>query len=146
MITGHGIDIVDIARIRTAMEKSVKFAKKVFTKREIDYCETKKNKYQSYAARFAAKEAFMKAIGTGWAKGITFTDIEITSNPDSVPEITLHNETKKYFDKLGYKNILISLSHTDNTAIASVIITSVNTNTVIASEAWQSNTEFGEES
>jgi len=125
MIAGHGIDIIEIPRIQKAMEKSKKFTEKIFTIKEIEYCEAKKNKFQSYAVRFAAKESFLKAIGTGWAKGIAFTDIEILNNESGEPHINLYNVAKEYFEKKAFKNILVSLSHTDSTAFASVIITNL---------------------
>ena len=122
MIIGHGVDIIDIVRIKKAIMESARFTKKVFTSAEIEYCEGKKDKYQSYAGKFASKEAFLKAIGTGWAKGIAFTDVEIVNDNDGKPDIVLHNTAKEYFESKGYKKILVSISHTDSVATGSVII------------------------
>ena len=122
MIAGHGVDIIDVDRIKNAIMESTRFTKKVFTDVEIEYCEGKKDKYQSYAGKFAAKEAFLKAIGTGWAKGIAFTDVEIVNDNEGKPDIVLHNAAKEYFESKGYKNILVSISHTDSVATSSVII------------------------
>ena len=122
MIAGHGVDIIDVDRIKNAIMESARFTKKVFTDVEIEYCEGKKDKYQSYAGKFAAKEAFLKAIGTGWAKGIAFTDVEIVNDNEGKPNIVLHNTAKEYFESMGYKKILVSISHTDGVATGSVII------------------------
>jgi holo-[acyl-carrier protein] synthase len=102
------------------MEKG--FKEKVFTKKEIEYCESKTNKFQNYAARFAAKEAFLKAIGTGWRDGLAFNDIEIINDPLGKPEIKLYGKSKEYFDNNGIKNIHVSISHIRDFVNAIVII------------------------
>ena len=118
----HGIDIIEISRIREAIEDNNLFKKRVFTEKEIEYCEGRKLKFQSFAARFAAKESFLKAIGTGLTENISLIDIEILNNSKGAPYILLHNHAKELFEKNKFANISISISHSDNYAIASVII------------------------
>ncbi|MCL2063786.1 MAG: holo-ACP synthase [Candidatus Cloacimonetes bacterium] len=138
MIFGHGIDIIEVSRIREAIKKTVGFREKVFTENEIAYCETKKEKYQSYAARFAVKEAFMKALGTGFSKGASWKDIEVLNNPDGKPYILLYGVTRDIFYNIKNEKhslrksdkdaeniiseIYVSISHTKELAIASVIL------------------------
>jgi holo-[acyl-carrier protein] synthase len=94
----------------------------VFSKTEIAYCESKTNKFEHYAARFAAKEAFFKALGTGWLKGTHFNEVEITNDESGKPSIVLLDETKKTLSPLGIRKILVSLSHLKEIASAVVII------------------------
>jgi len=119
----HGTDIVEVSRIKKAIEASDRFRNKVFTENEIIYCESRKAKYQSYAVRFAAKEAFLKALGTGWANGIRWSDIEILNDASGKPFVSLYSVAKDIFDTNNYQKVCVSLSHTKDTAIASVIIT-----------------------
>jgi len=124
MILGHGIDICDVHRIQLAIEKSESsMLKKVFTQREINYCEDKKTKFQSYSARFAVKEAFIKALGTGWSDGITWTDIETINDANGKPSVVLYEKAKEKFESFGYTNILVSISHTKDNVVASIIFT-----------------------
>ena len=116
-----GVDIVETERIKKAIETTPDFTKKIFTDKEIKYCESRNAKYQSFAARFAAKEAFMKALGTGWEHGISFRDIEIQNKENGKPYITIHGKAKEIFTTQGFKHTHISLSHTDTTAIATVM-------------------------
>ncbi|MBN1198199.1 MAG: holo-ACP synthase, partial [Bacteroidales bacterium] len=95
MIFGIGTDIIEVERIHKVMERDIGFRKKIFTGKEIDYCESKKHKYQHYAARFSAKEAFLKAIGTGWRFGIRFADIEVTHDTLGKPGINLFGKAKE---------------------------------------------------
>ena len=122
MIYGHGIDILDVSRIKKAIEDSARFLNKLFTENEISYCKSKRNKYQSFAARFVAKEAFLKALGTGWSHGIAWTEIEVNKDPQGKPFIILSGKAKELFDKCGCTSIHLSLSHTSKLAMASVII------------------------
>ena len=85
MIFGVGIDNIEVKRIKKQIDDSTKFKEKIFTVKEIEYCESKKNYAESFAARFAAKEAFLKAIGTGWSNGLQFTDIEILNDENGKP-------------------------------------------------------------
>jgi holo-[acyl-carrier protein] synthase len=122
-IIGIGIDIIEIERIEKAMEKSPeRFRERTFTDREVLYCEDKRNRFQHYAARFAAKEAAMKALGTGWRKGIRFSDIEVVNDASGKPEILFHGKAKEIFADSGGTSIYISLTHAKNVAAAQVIL------------------------
>ena len=122
MIYGTGIDMIEVGRIRIAMEKDAGFKDTVFTEEEILYCESKKNKYQHYAARFSAKEAFMKAIGTGWRFGIRFAEIEIYLDELGKPSIRGYGKAKELLKKEEISKIHVSLSHLKEMATAIVII------------------------
>ncbi|MDQ1265040.1 MAG: holo-[acyl-carrier protein] synthase [Bacteroidota bacterium] len=124
MIFGIGTDIVEVARIQNSIEKyGDLFLNRVFTEIEKNYCEQfKKNKYQHYAARFAAKEAFSKAIGTGITKGFIFTEIGIANEETGKPIVML---TGGMADKWSDYEVFVTLSHTDNNALAYLIIEDV---------------------
>ena len=124
MIFGIGIDIIEVARIEKQISgESISFVKKVFTPKEIEYCEKKiKNKAQNYAARFAAKEAFFKAIGTGLRDGLSWKDIEIENDPQGKPDIVLTGKSKQWVADHQIRNIHISLSHLKELAVAIVIM------------------------
>jgi holo-[acyl-carrier protein] synthase len=121
-IIAHGIDLVDCPRIEQMIERhGERFIKRVFTAAEQAYAEANKNVVEKLAGRFAAKEAVLKLIGTGWRGKIAWTDIEIINNPAGQPEVTLSGEVRKIADKLGIKHISISITHTANFAIASAV-------------------------
>lgn len=122
MIFGTGIDIIEVSRIKTVMERDIGFREKIFTQGEIKYCETKKNKYQHYAARFSAKEAFLKAIGTGWRFGIRFADIDIYHDEFGKPLIRLTGKAEELALRDGISKIHVSLSHLKEMATAVVIV------------------------
>jgi holo-[acyl-carrier protein] synthase len=122
MIFGVGTDIIEVKRIKRLIEKSTRFRDRVFTQKEIDYCEKKKNKAHSYAARFAAKEAFFKALGTGWRKGVTFKDVEVINQLSGKPEIVLYGKSREMVKRYRIKNIQVSLSHVGETAHSIVIL------------------------
>ncbi|BAU54299.1 holo-ACP synthase [Mucilaginibacter gotjawali] len=122
MIAGLGIDMIEVERVAAKIGKESGFRELVFSKNEILYCEAKKNKFQHYAARFAAKEAFFKAIGTGWLEGTLFNEIEIINNDAGKPELVLLGSTIKTIGALGIVKILVSLSHIKTMATAIVII------------------------
>lgn len=122
MIYGSGIDIIEVSRIRTVMERDIGFREKIFTPVEIEYCETKKHKYENYAARFSAKEAFLKAIGTGWRFGIRFADIEVYHDEYGKPLIRLYGKAEQLSKDEGISKIHVSLSHIKETATAIVIV------------------------
>jgi holo-[acyl-carrier protein] synthase len=122
MIAGLGIDIVDVERIAGKISKDNGFRELVFSANEIAYCENMANKFEHYAARFAAKEAFLKALGTGWANGTAFNEIEIRNNEDGKPEIFLLGETDKTLGGEQIGTILVSLTHIKSTASAVVIL------------------------
>lgn len=119
-----GVDIIEIDRIKKAFERRGQtFRNRIFTKREIEYCESKKiTKYQSYSARFAAKEALVKALGTGVSKGIELIDIEILNDKLGRPYIVLKRKAEEHFTILKGKTISLSLSHCKNYAVAYVVI------------------------
>ena len=122
MILGTGIDICEVRRIREAMERHTRFRDRVFTDREIAYAESKANRYERYAARFAAKEAAMKALGTGWRGGIGWRDIEVTNLQSGRPALTFHGVAAEIAGKLGTHNISLSLTHTAEQAMAFVVL------------------------
>lgn len=124
MTKGVGIDIVEVERIAKSIEKENGFRELVFSQQEIAYCELKMNKYQHYAVRFAAKEAFFKAIGTGWSNGTAFNEIEIYNEPNGKPALHLLGETANTLQEIQPQNILVSLSHISTMATAVVIIQS----------------------
>ena len=120
MIIGIGTDIIEIERVQRAVSRG-NFIKKVYTDNEKNYCESRgKQSAASYAARFAAKEAFFKALGTGIFSEMT--EVEILNNSRGQPEIFLHGEVKNFSDKLGVKKIFLSMSHSKNYATANVIV------------------------
>ncbi len=121
MIKGVGIDIVKTERIKRAIDNNGRFLKRVFTKEEIIRGARKKNRYQFYGAHFATKEAVMKALGTGWRKGVRWRDIQITHNNDGKPEVKLVGKTKEIARRLGIDEVLVSMSHTKEYAIAQAI-------------------------
>ena len=122
MIYGTGTDIIEVERIARVMERDLGFRDKIYTEGEIAYCESKKNKYQHYAARFSAKEALMKAIGTGWRFGIRFADIDVYHDELGQPHIRLTGKAKELAEKEGFSKIHVSLSHVKELATAVVII------------------------
>jgi holo-[acyl-carrier protein] synthase len=122
MIAGLGTDIVEVDRLASKIGKEAGFRELVFSKKEIEYCEAKTNKFEHYAARFAAKEAFYKAIGTGWMNGTSFNEIEITNDTKGKPELALLGKTSEIMAATGIGNIFVSLSHIKTMATAVVII------------------------
>ena len=124
MIFGIGIDIIEVDRIGKQVSNSANtFIRKIFTEKEIAYCESKmKNKAQNYAARFAAKEAFFKAIGTGWRDGFKWQEIEIENDDFGKPIIKLSGKLKKFVEENTILNIHVSLSHLNMIAVAVVIL------------------------
>jgi holo-[acyl-carrier protein] synthase len=121
-IVAHGIDLVDFPRIEEMIKRhGERFLNKVFTAAEQAYAEANKNGTEKLAGRFAAKEAVLKLVGTGWRGKIAWTDIEIINNPAGPPEVVLCGEVKKIANKLGIKHISISITHTANFAIASAV-------------------------
>jgi holo-[acyl-carrier protein] synthase len=127
-IVAHGIDLVDFPRIEEMITRhGGRFLSKVFTAAEQAYAEANKNGTEKLAGRFAAKEAILKLMGTGWRGKIAWTDIEIINNPTGQPEVILCGEVKKIADKLGIKHISVSITHTANFAIASAVaLTEIN--------------------
>jgi holo-[acyl-carrier protein] synthase len=125
MIVGTGIDIAEVDRIASSIERfGRRFTERVFTADEIRYCESKANKAERYAARFAAKEAGMKAIGTGWSRGVKWRDVEVQRAPGGRPTLAFHGRAAEFFARLGGARASLSLSHTKQFAMAQVILES----------------------
>src|SRR5436190_15546053 len=125
MIVGTGIDITEVPRIAESIQRfGDRFLHRVFTDGEIQYCESKANRIERYAARFAAKEAAMKALGTGWSRGVRWRDIEVFRQTGSRPTIRFHGRAAEVATRLGAHNVSLSLTHTTEHAIASVILES----------------------
>jgi holo-[acyl-carrier protein] synthase len=123
MIIGTGIDIVEIARIRSIMEKlKDRFIPRVFTAAEQQFCSAHRDPAPHFAARFAAKEALFKALGTGWAKGVTWLDVEVLRERPGAPVMTLYGEAKRLSEQIGASKTHVTLSHSDQWAIAMVIL------------------------
>ncbi|HUD65278.1 MAG TPA: holo-[acyl-carrier-protein] synthase [Candidatus Sulfotelmatobacter sp.] len=125
MIVGTGIDIAEVPRIGQAIERfGQRFLQRIFTAGEIRYCDSKANRVERYAARFAAKEAAMKALGTGWNHGVRWRDCEVVRAPGGRPTMTFHGKAGEFAAKMGVKNIALSLTHTTEQAIAQLILES----------------------
>ena len=122
MIYGIGTDIFDVKRMKSAMDKDPGFCKSVLSEAEIAYCEKLKFRHQHFAARFSAKEAFLKALGTGWREGISFPDIEVYHDELGKPHIRLHRKAEEKARQLGISRIHVSLSHSRELATAMVIL------------------------
>jgi holo-[acyl-carrier protein] synthase len=123
MIVGTGIDIAEVPRIAQSIARfGDRFVRRIFTEGEIQYCESTANRAERYAARFAAKEAAMKALGTGWSRGVRWRDIEVSRQPGGRPTLLFHGKASEFAVMLGAKHIALSLSHTAEQAIAQVIL------------------------
>jgi len=122
VILGTGVDLAEVPRIKASIERfGEKFIRRIYTPAEIAYVERKANKFERYAARFAAKEAGMKAIGTGWRRGVTWQDFEVANLPSGKPTLLLHGVAADFAGKLGVKNISLSITHTAELGMAHVI-------------------------
>jgi holo-[acyl-carrier protein] synthase len=122
MIVGMGIDVAEVKRIGEVIEaQRDRFLRRVYTAEEVAYCERFKNRYERYAGRFAVKEAAMKALGTGWSRGVRWVDLEVVRQRGGRPTLTLKGQAKKIADAMGVKNIAISITHTAEQAFAQVI-------------------------
>jgi holo-[acyl-carrier protein] synthase len=123
MIVGTGIDIAEVPRIQESIARfGDRFLRRIYTEAEIRYCDSKANRAERYAARFAAKEAAMKALGTGWSHGVRWRDCEVVRLPGGRPTIAFHGEAGEVAARLGVKHAALSLSHTAEQAIAQVIL------------------------
>jgi len=121
-VVSTGIDIVDIPRLAASMARhGERFSKRVFTDSERAYCEGRANPAIHFAGRFAVKEAVLKVLRTGWAKGIGWTDVEVVSGPAGEPSVALARGAKERAEAMGIARIHISISHTDNHAVASAV-------------------------
>lgn len=121
MIIGIGTDIIEIERIKKAIQTRPKLGERLFTQQEMEYCSTKGNTFASMAARFAAKEAVAKALGSG-IEGFKWLDIEVINDAKGKPEIKLHNQAWEKGSQLGVNKIEISLSHCKEYAVAMVVL------------------------
>ena len=122
MIVGIGIDIVEIRRITTALQGTQAMEQRVFTPAEISFCSKRKNKYQHFGGRFAAKEAALKALGTGWSQGIRWKDVEITSDDSGKPILTLHGKARECLENSGALHTWVSITHSSEHAVAVVVM------------------------
>jgi len=125
VIVGLGIDLAEVERIRQVAERyGRRFLDRIYTPAEIAYVERKANRYERLAARFAAKEAGMKAIGTGWRRGVRWQDFEVANLPSGRPTLQLHGVAAQVAQELGVHNIALSMTHTARDGMAIVILES----------------------
>jgi holo-[acyl-carrier protein] synthase len=123
MIFGIGLDLVQISRIGSILNRwGDRFLERVFTRQEIDYCLLRKDPSPHLAARFAAKEAFLKALGIGYDQGVRWKDIEVTRNSSGRPEVQLHNTTKTLCQSHGISRIHLSMTHDGNYGLGQVVL------------------------
>ncbi len=123
MIVGTGIDLAEVDRIKAAIERhGRRFIERIYTEGEIAYVERKANRFERYAARFAAKEAGMKAIGTGWRRGVRWKDFEVSNLPSGRPVLSFHGVAAEFAKKLGVRNVALSITHTAQQGMAFVIL------------------------
>ena len=122
MIVGLGLDIAEVDRIEASIRRHGRaFVERIFTAAEIAYCEKHRNRAERFAGRFAAKEAAMKALGTGWANGVRWVDIEVVHEAGGKPALKLSGASREIAGRLGVMNIALTITHTGNTALAMVI-------------------------
>jgi holo-[acyl-carrier protein] synthase len=125
VIVGLGVDISEVNRIQEAMARhGQRFLERVFTPAEISYCNRHRDRAERFAGRFAAKEAAMKALGTGWSSGVRWVDIEVTRLPSGQPTLSLHGVARTIGEQLGMRRASLSITHSGNTAFAQVIFES----------------------
>lgn len=123
MIVGVGVDIEDVPRFQRVIERvGARFLERVFTPSEIEYVEARAHRHRRYASRFAAKEAAMKALGTGWAQGVRWHDFEISREASGAPRLALTGAAARHAESLGCTRTHLSLSHTPASAVAQVIL------------------------
>ena len=123
MTLGTGVDLAEVARIREAIGRyGDRFIRRIYTDGEIAYVERKANRFERYAGRFAAKEAGMKAIGTGWKRGVRWQDFEVSNLPSGRPTLRLHGEAARIAETMGVKTISLSITHTAELGMAHVIL------------------------
>lgn len=122
MIYNIGIDIIEVERIKKAIQKNPRFLQKIYRPSEVKYCQKKKYSAIHFAGRFAAKEALSKALQTGMSSGVTFYDIEIKNKQPGAPYIIAHGKTKQLLRKLDIQNIFVSISHIQANSVAVVVL------------------------
>jgi holo-[acyl-carrier protein] synthase len=123
MIAGIGVDLCEVDRMESAIARhGERLLARIYTEGERAYCESKPNRMERFAGRFAAKEAAMKAIGTGWSRGVGWRDFEVTRSPGGQPVIVFHGVARGIADKLGVTRALVSITHTRSLAMAQVVL------------------------
>ena len=123
MIVGIGVDLCEVDRMEAAIERhGERFLVRIYTEAERAYCDSKQNRMERFAGRFAAKEAAMKAIGTGWRRGVGWRDFEVTRLASGQPIIHFHGAARKIADELGVKRALVSITHIKSMAMAQVVL------------------------
>ena len=122
MIIGIGVDIAEVDRIAQAVHENDSLQQRVFTKNEIRYCSQRKARFLHFAGRFAAKEAALKALGTGWSSGIRWQDVETVPGELGKPELLLHGKARQFFEQSGARRAWVTISHTDQYAVAVVVL------------------------
>jgi holo-[acyl-carrier protein] synthase len=124
VVIGLGIDIVEVSRIRKALENGDALARRVFTEQELQYCAARKNRFQHFAGRFAAKEAALKAIGTGWQEGIRWQDVEVVPGEKGKPELNFYGRAEEILKELKGRSAHLTITHASEYAVAAVVIES----------------------
>jgi holo-[acyl-carrier protein] synthase len=123
VILGSGVDLCEVPRIEAAVARyGRRFLERIFTAKEIAYADLKANRFERYAARFAAKEAGMKALGIGWTGGVTWHDFEVVNLPSGRPTLNFHGRAAEVAAKLGVRHVALSLTHTREQALAMVVL------------------------
>jgi holo-[acyl-carrier protein] synthase len=123
MIVGIGVDLCEVDRMEAAIGRhGERFLARIYTEAERAYCDSKPNRMERFAGRFAAKEAAMKAIGTGWRRGVAWRDFEVTRAASGQPVICFHGVARKFADELGVKRALVSITHIKSMAMAQVVL------------------------
>lgn len=121
MLVGTGIDIVEVERIARSIERyGARFLQRIFTAEEIAYCRRKRNSAESFAARFAAKEAAAKALGTGIQHGVTWKELEVRRAPGQRPTLHFSGRAREIAERMGVRHVSLSLTHSTTTAMAAV--------------------------
>jgi len=122
LIVGTGVDLAEVPRIKASIERhGTRFIERIYTPHEIAYVESKANRFERYAARFAAKEAGMKALGTGWRRGVRWHDFEVINLPSGRPTLRLHRAAQTIATEMGVTAISLSMTHTAEHGMAYVI-------------------------
>jgi holo-[acyl-carrier protein] synthase len=124
VVIGIGIDIVEVRRISRALQGGDEMANRVFTDNELEYCRARKNQFQHFAGRFAAKEAALKALGTGWQEGIRWKDVEVVVGELGKPLLNFHRRAQEILEASGAKHAHITITHAAEYAVAAVVLDS----------------------
>ena len=122
VILGLGVDIVEVERIEQALARGNSMAQRVFTEAELTYCMDRKNRYQHFAGRFAAKEAALKALGTGWQEGIRWKDVEVVPGELGRPVLNFYGRAREIFEARQARSALVTITHATRYAVAAVVI------------------------